>query len=85
MLVRDPPEPCDDRFWTAAENTHPGLRHRLMSQFLVLVSGAASEPGVEHRQEPRTAFKRPQGVRVTYRRMQFPFERDGFARYWPGL
>lgn len=30
------------------------------------------------------ALQRPQGVKVTYRRMQFPFEREGFARYWHG-
>lgn len=30
-----------------------------------------------------TAIRRPQGLKVTYRRMQFPFE-QGFARYWHG-
>jgi predicted metal-dependent hydrolase len=30
------------------------------------------------------ALARPEGVKVTYRRMQFPFEQQGFARYWHG-
>jgi len=29
-------------------------------------------------------FRRPEGVKVTFRRMQFPFEHSGFARYWHG-
>jgi predicted metal-dependent hydrolase len=29
-------------------------------------------------------FRRPEGLKVTYRRMQFPFEQQGFARYWHG-
>jgi len=29
-------------------------------------------------------FERPEGVKVTYRRMQFPFETTGFDRYWHG-
>jgi predicted metal-dependent hydrolase len=29
-------------------------------------------------------FRRPEGVKVTYRKMQFPFEQTGFARYWHG-
>lgn len=32
----------------------------------------------------KPSIVRPEGVKVTYRRMQFPFERDGFARYWHG-
>src|SRR5262245_53529290 len=27
-------------------------------------------------------FRRPEQVRVTYRRMKFPFEDTGFQRYW---
>jgi predicted metal-dependent hydrolase len=30
------------------------------------------------------SFRRPEGVRVTHRRMQFDFEREGFPRYWHG-
>lgn len=30
----------------------------------------------------RTAFRRPPGVQVTYRRVHFPFENKGFDRYW---
>ena len=29
-------------------------------------------------------IRRPEGLKVTYRRMQFPFEQQGFARYWHG-
>ena len=29
-------------------------------------------------------FRRPEGVKVTYGRMKFPFEESGFARYWHG-
>lgn len=31
-----------------------------------------------------TEFRRPEGVKVTYRRMKFPFETVGFDRYWHG-
>lgn len=31
-----------------------------------------------------TEFRRPEGVKVTYRRMKFPFESTGFDRYWHG-
>ena len=27
-------------------------------------------------------FRRPEGVQVTYRRMKFDFEDQGFERYW---
>ena len=27
-------------------------------------------------------FRRPEGVKVTFRRMRFPFEDAGFDRYW---
>jgi predicted metal-dependent hydrolase len=30
------------------------------------------------------SFRRPEGVRVTYRRMKFKFEDTGFDRYWHG-
>lgn len=29
-------------------------------------------------------FRRPEGLKVTYRRMLFPFEQAGFTRYWHG-
>jgi uncharacterized protein len=29
-----------------------------------------------------TTFRRPQGLKVRYRRMRFPFEKVGFERYW---
>src|SRR4249919_828833 len=29
-------------------------------------------------------FRRPSGVEVQYRRVQFPFEDKGFERYWHG-
>src|SRR4051812_28969867 len=32
---------------------------------------------------PASAVRRPDGIRVTYRRMKFDFE-DGFERYWHG-
>jgi predicted metal-dependent hydrolase len=31
-----------------------------------------------------TALKRPEGFKVTYRRMKFPFEERRFGRYWHG-
>ena len=34
--------------------------------------------------EARTAIQRPDGVRVTFRRMKFEFEDQGFERYWMG-
>jgi uncharacterized protein len=30
------------------------------------------------------AIRRPEGLKVTYRRVKFPFEDQGFARYWHG-
>jgi predicted metal-dependent hydrolase len=32
--------------------------------------------------ETQPSFRRPEGVKVTYRRMRFPFEDVGFDRYW---
>jgi predicted metal-dependent hydrolase len=34
--------------------------------------------------EKKAAIHRPEGVKVTYRRMKFAFEDAGFARYWMG-
>lgn len=31
---------------------------------------------------PDEAIRRPEGLKVTYRRMKFPFEEHGFPRYW---
>jgi len=31
-----------------------------------------------------SSFRRPEGVKVTFRRMHFPFEDVGFDRYWHG-
>lgn len=33
---------------------------------------------------PDNTFRRPEGVKVTFRRMRFPFEDAGFDRYWHG-
>ncbi|MFI5306231.1 MAG: metal-dependent hydrolase [Polyangiales bacterium] len=32
----------------------------------------------------QASIRRPEGLKVTYRRMKFPFEDAGFARYWHG-
>ena len=32
--------------------------------------------------QTKPEFWRPEGVKVTYRRMKFDFEEAGFARYW---
>jgi predicted metal-dependent hydrolase len=33
---------------------------------------------------PAAPIRRPEGLKVTYRRMKFPFEDKGFERYWHG-
>src|SRR3954464_4807812 len=42
----------------------------------------AASPIEERRRFAVDAFRRPEGVKVTYRRMKFDFEDQGFERYW---